>query len=643
MSKINAFILAAGLGERLSPITTHFPKPLMPVLGKPVVEHVLDRLSSLPLREIGMNLHYKKEMIEEWASRQTSKKRLTLFHEEEILGTGGALKNAEEFLRQSTFIVHNSDILTDINLEELLEFHNKSKNLVTLSTHDCPEFNCLVVDPNGLLKNIEKGGSLTEDNDRVLAFTGIAVYEPKFLDYLPEGRSDVVSAWLEAIKEGQRIGVYQSKGSRWNDIGTPEAYASALFERLRDDGEVVYIDKSSSVAALDLEGYGVIERDCDIGERVMLRNSILLPGTKLGKDSEMVHQLSELKVLDGVLQIENSIIGPGFLIKLDESELKDLHGESGEQFIGAGGSDRRFLRVHDGAKTSVLMKCKSDDSEFTRHVEYSGFFLSHSVPVPKLIDSDTVKKEAYFEDGGDISLYTYLKFHSENKEIEDIYKKVIDALILIHTKATEDVSSCPLLKDRVFDYDHFKWETGYFLENFTGAIGGLQVQDEGLLEKELQTLARKADSFDKTIMHLDFQSQNIMVPDGDRILIIDFQGAGLGPPAYDIASMLWDPYYRLDDLLRQYLVDYYIHQMKRQNSSTFDEDTFRESLLPCRLQRHMQALGAYGFLSLVKGKKYFLKHTTEGFRLLTDEISLSRVEYPELYELIMSFDESLIP
>ncbi len=643
MSKINAFILAAGLGERLLPITTHFPKPLIPILGKPVMEHVIDRLSSLPLNRIGMNLHYKKEEIEEWASRRISKEKLTLYHEEEILGTGGALKNAQDLLSQGTFLVHNSDILTDINLGELLEFHNKSKNLVTLLAHDYPEFNCLVVDPAGLLKNIEKGEGLPTGKDRLLAFTGIAIYEPKFLDFLPEGRSDVVSAWLDLVNDGQRVGVYQSKGARWCDIGTPETYASAVFERLRDGGEVLYINKSSSVAALDIVGYAVIERDCDIGESVMLKNSILLPGSKIGKDSEVIQQLPELKELGGALQIENSIIGPGFLIKLNESELKGLHGENGEQFIGAGGSDRRYYRVHDGGKTSVLMKCKSDDTELTRHIEYTGFFLSHSIPVPKLIDSDPAAMEAHFEDGGDVSLYTYLKYHTENKEIENIYKKVIDALVLIHSKATKDVSSCPLLEERIFDYDHFKWETGYFLENFTGAIGGLVVQDKDLLEKELQTLARIADSFPKTIMHLDFQSQNIMVPENDRILIIDFQGAGIGPPAYDIASMLWDPYYRLDDLLRKNLVDYYIDQMKTQDSSTFDEDTFRESLITCRLQRQMQARGAYGFLSLVKGKKYFLKHTPEGFRLLKEDISPCRVEYPELYKLIMSFDESLIP
>ena len=185
MSKINAFILAAGLGERLLPITAYLPKPLMPVLGKPVVEHVLGRLSSLPVNRIGMNLHHKKEEIEEWVSQSPLKDNFKLYHEKEILGTGGALKNAEELLAQGTFIAHNADILTDIDLEQLLRFHNNSKNLVTLSAHDYPEFNCLVVDAAGSLKGIKTGEGVAANKDRLLAFTGIAVYEPKFLTICP--------------------------------------------------------------------------------------------------------------------------------------------------------------------------------------------------------------------------------------------------------------------------------------------------------------------------------------------------------------------------------------------------------------------------------------------------------------------------
>jgi aminoglycoside/choline kinase family phosphotransferase len=122
----------------------------------------------------------------------------------------------------------------------------------------------------------------------------------------------------------------------------------------------------------------------------------------------------------------------------------------------------------------------------------------------------------------------------------------------------------------------------------------------------LHELAEKADAFPKTIVHRDFQSQNIMITDGDIPRLIDFQGARIGPPGYDVVSMLWDPYYRLDEDLRERLLDYYIQGMIEKSGGKFIEEDFRKTLLTCRLQRHMQALGAYGFLSSVKGKKYFI-------------------------------------
>jgi hypothetical protein len=116
--------------------------------------------------------------------------------------------------------------------------------------------------------------------------------------------------------------------------------------------------------------------------------------------------------------------------------------------------------------------------------------------------------------------------------------------------------------------------------------------------------------------------------------IIDYQGARLAPPAYDLASVLWDPYHRLDDGMRERLLAYYLDEINADRASSFDERAFGDSLVACRLQRHMQALGAYGFLSEVKGKKYFLKHVPEALRLLQEDIAGVRREYPALARLI---------
>ncbi len=87
---LSVFILAAGLGERLRPITNHIPKPLLPVLGKPMLESVLEKVSVLPSPAIGINLHYKKELIGQWIRQSAFSDKVTLFPEDPVLGTGGA-------------------------------------------------------------------------------------------------------------------------------------------------------------------------------------------------------------------------------------------------------------------------------------------------------------------------------------------------------------------------------------------------------------------------------------------------------------------------------------------------------------------------------------------------------------------------
>jgi hypothetical protein len=360
-------------------------------------------------------------------------------------------------------------------------------------------------------------------------------------------------------------------------------------------------------------------------------------------------------------------------ICLNESEVLGFSREVDAILIGTGGSDRKYFRVKRDTQSAVLMQCPDSDPDFQRHIEHTRFFKKYSVPVPEMLDVNPDKKSASFEDLGDLSLYGWLKCPRDEGQIEEMYKKVIDILVTIHTVATEHVSECVCLKDRVFDYEYLRWETGYFIERFVEGVRNIRVRDLSALNNEFHRLAVKVDSFSRTVIHRDFQSQNIMITKGSPRLV-DYQGARIGPPAYDVASILWDPYHLLQDALRDRLLDYYIAQMNRftipaplsgmetpppipplprggwegvsepekmpnlkpGRDFRLVESEFRETILPCRLQRHMQALGAYGFLSSVKGKKYFLKYVPEGLRLLREDVLLSKDEYPGLYELVIS-------
>ena len=416
------------------------------------------------------------------------------------------------------------------------------------------------------------------------------------------------------------------------DLGTPASYATSVLDALRENGETVYLSPEARCGKIGMDGYVVLEGGSEVLDKARLRNCIVLPGASVsGKH-------------------DNRIIGPDYAVELGDTEMQpSLHAreqkkvalsdplfiaffgmaglpERSEEevqadaiLIGLGGSDRRYYRVRNDGKTAVLMECRQEDPDYERHLLYTRFFEAHSVPVPGILETDEACRCALFEDLGDTSLYSYLKLPRDTEHIEDIYQSVLDILVKMHSRITRHIDECPPLKTRVFDYDHLRWETAYFLERFVVGLKETAHPDKAALEDEFHRLAQKVDGYHKVAIHRDFQCQNIMITPGGIPRVIDFQGARMAPPAYDVASILWDPYYRLDEGIRERLIDYYVDEM-RQASVGFNDELFRKSLVPCRLQRHMQALGAYGFLSVVKGKKYFLKHVPEALRLLKEKL-----------------------
>jgi aminoglycoside/choline kinase family phosphotransferase len=556
-------------------------------------------------------------VLTRWIDQYPRKNKIDLFHEDDVLGTGGAIKNAEGLLNQGPFLVHNSDVLSNIDLDKVLEHHRRSENLVTLAVHDYTKFNSLVIDSKGCLIKVDRKSS-----GKLMAYTGVAVYEPEFLKYVPDGASHVVDAWMTAINDGHHIGTLDVSGSYWSDIGTADSYAASVFHALRHEGETVYIHPAvQGCGDIDYKGNVVIEDRCSFSDPVTLQNCIVLPGTRAGMIRE-----SPLHV--------NCIIGTEFTIPLYETEICQLSGPDKRQLIGTGGSDRKYYRIKKDSRSVVLMQSINDDPDFMRHLEYTKFFRSHDIPVPELKSADLEQMQAVFEDAGDISLYSFFKCRRTKQEIEGMYKRVLDMAAGIHCIKKTQVRECPLLEDRVFDKEYFRWETDYFLSQFVQGIKNIEVEHIQALENELERIADYADSIPKTVIHRDFQSQNILVMKGRELRVIDFQGARIGPPGYDIASILWDPYFHLDDVMRDNLLKYYLSAMIHNQCENFSEKTFIDTLVNCRLQRHMQALGAYGFLSRVKGKNYFQKFIPEGIRLLKEDILLTGDNYPELGRLV---------
>ncbi len=660
---VNIFLPAAGLGERLRPITSHLPKPLLPVLGRPIIEMILEKIAPVCSGTIGINLHYKPELLREWAERSPYADRIHFFDENPILGTGGALKNAEPLLSRAPFIVHNSDILLDIDFQGLIAAHISSGNIATLVCHRIPELSNVVIDKKNQVLDVENAGTSRPDPatkaDKI-AYTGIAVYSPEILGFLPTGVSHATVAWIAASRAGFNVRAVDVTGCSWHDIGNPVTYSRAMLDALRNTGETVYVSPSAHCGRISIDGYIVLESGSTVEDGARLRNCVVMPGARVsGEQENMILgpdyaiSLSETDMqpsLHAVEQKQISLTEPFFSGYFTEtsSETTGLdvsrHGHPAIQqqktgiwsnaiLIGLGGSDRRYFRVRNDHTSAVLMECSPDDPDYERHIMYTRFFSAHTMPVPGLLATDSAHKCALFEDLGDASLYACMKPPRDSGYISDVYSRVLDILLKLHTRITNHVHECPMLRERIFDYEYLRWETSYFLDRFVIGLRNTPPKNRKDLEQEFHHLAHRTDSFPKSVIHRDFQCQNIMMTRNGIPRVIDFQGARMAPAAYDVASILWDPYHRLEDGVREKLLAYYVQERKK-DSPEFDEKIFMESLALCRLQRHMQALGAYGFLSVVKGKKYFLKHVPEALRLLKDDLSGMQNEYLVLCRLV---------
>jgi len=182
------------------------------------------------------------------------------------------------------------------------------------------------------------------------------------------------------------------------------------------------------------------------------------------------------------------------------------------------------------------------------------------------------------------------------------YEQVVDHLLALQAVTESARTDCPLAVDRTLDLDQLRWETTYFRECFLQGHLALSGNDLTGLDVEFAALAAVVAKAPLTLMHRDFQSQNILIQ-GAQVRLVDYQGLRLGPVAYDLASLVWDPYVDLPRKLRQQLVTRFAA-----GCTVAAPETVLAMTVTAGLQRVMQALGAFGFLGHAKGKTEFLGH-----------------------------------
>jgi aminoglycoside/choline kinase family phosphotransferase len=259
------------------------------------------------------------------------------------------------------------------------------------------------------------------------------------------------------------------------------------------------------------------------------------------------------------------------------------------------------------------------------------------IPVPALHFYDEPGGLLYLEDFGDVTLAQACQGALATK-VESLYRQAIDVLVQIHVKASVPSTASCLAFSRSFDVPLYLWEFDHFLEYGVVARHGQPMPEEDLvpIHEEFQKIAEWLVAQSKVFTHRDFHSRNLMV-EGDRLGVIDFQDALLGPVTYDLASLLRDSYMTLDELLIDELLVYYREKMCQALPASQhalmhlnDADTFRRLFDFTSIQRNLKAAGRFVYIDRVKGNPNFL----ESIPRTLHNVRANLTKYPQLHRLL---------
>ena len=345
-------ILAGGKGTRMRPLTYINPKPMLPLINRPFMEYFITRLKTYGIKEIILSTGYLPEAFDIYFGNGSKfGVKLTYVTEETPLGTCGAVKNVEKYLGNEPFMVFNGDILTAINLKQMIAFHKSKKADITISltpVEDPTAYGLVPVDQEGKVIEFLEKPSLEEITTNLIN-AGTYIIEPHIMGHVPSGENYSFERGLfpKALKLGYKIYGFVSD-AYWLDVGTPEKYMAAHFDILDKKvafnfpyrrtnpniyiGEGVKYKKSNLTSGpvvigrntvigedVKLLPHSVIGSNCNISERASISGSILFDNCNIGNNCIIRDSIiaGNVNIGDNVKIEGNSVIGDNTVIDND--------------------------------------------------------------------------------------------------------------------------------------------------------------------------------------------------------------------------------------------------------------------------------------------------------------------------------------
>ncbi len=340
---MQALILAGGKGTRLRPLTIHTPKPVVPIVNKPFLNYQIDLLKRAKVKDLTLSLSYQPGKIEEiFGDGQDHGLHIHYAVEATPLGTGGAYKNAEQFLKE-TAIVFNGDVLTDMDLEKIVAFHKEKKataTLVLVPVENVSAYGVVETDTEGRVQRFVEKPKPGETVANTIN-AGCYILEPNVLDFVPAGEqySFEYQIFPALLKAGEPVYSYVWN-DYWLDIGKPQSYMQANFDLINDrlpahpvlrypleqtavNGEqpkidhISVVDPSCTIKAGAEIINSVLGPNCIVEEKARIENSIIWAATRVGKEAEIRNSLICKSCIIG----RNSVVDGAILG--DKSSLTD--------------------------------------------------------------------------------------------------------------------------------------------------------------------------------------------------------------------------------------------------------------------------------------------------------------------------------
>ena len=317
-SKIKAMIMAAGMGSRLEPITLLMPKPLIPVMNRPLMDIILTQLHSVGVKDVISNTYYLADQIINRYKKNNLGINFNYIKEDKLSGTAGGMKKCQHFFDDcEDFVVMSGDVLTNVDIKKAIEIHKISGAIATIGVKEVEHekvsnFGVVVTDENGYITEFQEKPSIEEAKSNLIN-TGIYIFNRKIFDYIPENTFyDFAKNVFPQLLKEEQINTFHVDGY-WNDIGTISQYKQSIQDvfngvykmdnlKISETNLGGYICGSSKIpATVRFMGNSVIGNNCKLGEYIMLDNCIVLDNAEIKTGTE----LSNCVVVPSTKELQN--------------------------------------------------------------------------------------------------------------------------------------------------------------------------------------------------------------------------------------------------------------------------------------------------------------------------------------------------